>query len=429
MIVALVRPSGTRPGCRRRLLALWLVAGVAAGCGADAVDIPAQSVAAAPASTVADASTIPTTTITVASPDTTFAIEVRLLAEAHGITPEEARDVLIGQARQGDAYQRLWDLVDPELLVEGASFNMDLSRGDEFTIYVVDSDAVAVVTEKLEVAGFDLAKTTVEVYVDDEPSFLEEHLQREPYTQYEWLASPDPYLVGGWNLIESAGEPVAEPITVGFGTSAWGVLECNSDIGRYFTSADQTVQVDIDLDSAECGDATDRIDQHLARPIADSSGNFEVAFEDQTMIWTGSRGHALVWERDESEDPHEDAPAAALSAWLETPAPDMEGVWTLTLIGTEAPPASATLYVGVSTWDFDGLCNSLGGLYAMTADGIAAFAGSQTLMHCGNNPSMQLEEQFDAVLVPNDGLFEISVKSDTMTWTGVNDGILVWRRS
>lgn len=84
--------------------------------------------------------------------------------------------------------------------------------------------------------------------------------------------------------------------------------------------------------------------------------------------------------------------------------------------------------VGVSTWDLDGLCNALGGVYAMTANGIAAFAGTQTSMYCVNDPSMELEEQFDGVFVANRRLFAVSVEGDTMIWTGVDDGALVWRR-
>ncbi len=87
------------------------------------------------------------------------------------------------------------------------------------------------------------------------------------------------------------------------------------------------------------------------------------------------------------------------------------------------------LSLGVSTWNVDGLCNSLGGLYALTVDGTAAFAGTTTAMYCVNSPTMQAEEQIDAVIEPNRGLFEVSVDGDTMTWNGVTEGALVWRRT
>lgn len=411
----------------RTAVAVSLVAGVTIGCGEDQAYVRSASTIAESSTTVTQLSTVPTTVAP--STDTTIALDIQQLAQAHGMTPEEVSEMLAAQERQTQAYVKLSQLVNPGLLVESA-FNSDLSRGDEFTIYVVDSAAVAVVSEQLETAGFDLVKTTVEVYVDDGLTSLEEQLQEEPYREYEWLASPGPHIVGIWELTESRDEPVTEPIAVWFGTTEWGPLDCHTSTGRYLTSADQTVKIDIDLRAVECGDAADRIDRHLAGAITEGQGSFEVGFEDQTMTWTDAEGHALVWRLDQSEDFHETASASALSAWLKTPAPHMEGIWTLARIGANAPAAPGTLHIGVSTWDIDGLCNSLAGLFAITADGLAAFIGGQTAMHCGDHPSMELEFQIGDVFMPNRGLFMIAVDQDTMTWTGAKDGAtLEWHRS
>src|SRR5690606_37610618 len=112
---------------------------------------------------------------------------------------------------------------------------------------------------------------------------------------------------------------------VWFGTTEWGPLDCHTSTGRYLTSADQTVKIDIDLRAAECGDAADRIDRHLASAITEGQGSFEVGFEGQTMTWTEPEGHALVWRLHQSEDFRETASTSVLTAWLKTPTPDMEG--------------------------------------------------------------------------------------------------------
>lgn len=396
-----------------------------AGCGE-----PADSLGAV--ATTQGESIATTTSVgasAMSSTDSTFPIEVVQFAEASGLSPAEAAEILEGQRAQGEGYERLVGLVGEGLIVE-AAFDEDYARADELTVFVVDEEAVAVVEDRLIEAGLDSAKTKVEVAPEAQPDDPWDWLRIEPYVEHEWLDSPGPHILGAWRLVESNGVSPPVPVLAGFGTR-WGVEACSTWLGDVLTSADGRVTISVDYESLDCDDATETVEELIVDVIAENEGEFEVGSVGDTMTWTGSAGGGFVWQMDESIDrgPHVYPPnrPEALDAWAGSPAPEMEGVWHLLEVGAEDPAAPVSLHVGVSTIRFEGLCNDLEGLFALSADNQIGLNLHQTLVDCSDSTG-DVEAQLNEILGENGHLLGVSVEGDVMTWANQAEPQVIWSR-
>ena len=407
-----------------------------AACGGSA-ETPATETATTKTATTKTASTETASTETMPSvvpsstvgpPETTYPIEVVQIAEANGVTPKEAAAILHRQGEQYDALIRITDLVGQDVIA-GSAFHEDLRRADELTVFVVDEESVAVVRDRLVEAGLDPDKTAVEVAPEEEPDDPWDWLEREPHTGHDWLESPGPVILGAWTLVESNGvEPDAQ-LLAGFSSARWSLELCSSWLGRYLTSVEGNVTLTVDRENLQCEEAAD-VEQLLFRVLDDNEGEFAVAFEDDRMIWNGSASGSLVWQPDESIDrgtpPYPPDRSNVYEAWQQSPAPHMEGIWQLEEVGGEDPAAPVTLFVGVSTLGFEGQCNAMEGLFAVSSDSRLATNLYMTAAACGG-PTGEVEEQMGQVLRENDGL-QVSIEDETMIWAAESGAQMIWSR-
>lgn len=367
---------------------------------------------------------------TTGTPDTTFPIEVVAIAEANGVTPEEAAAILYGQAEQHDAFIRLADLVGEHVIV-GSAFNEEFRRADELTVFVVDEESVALVMDRIVEVGLDPEKTTVEVAPEEQPEDLWDWLENEPYAGYDWLESPGPHIGGAWLLVESNGVAPDVRFLAGFSSARWSLELCSSWLGRYLTSVEGNVTLTVDRENLQCDEAADTVDQLLLKVLDDNGGEFAVVFEDDRMIWNGSAGGSLVWQPDESIDGgtpgYPPDRSNVYEAWQESSAPSMEGTWRLVEVGGEDPAAPVSLFVGVSTLGFEGQCNAMEGLFAVSSDSRLATNLYRTAAACGG-PTQEVEEQMDEVLRESRTTLRVSVEDQTMTWETESGAQMIWSR-
>lgn len=361
--------------------------------------------------------------------DSTYPVEVVQFAEASGLSLAEAAEILEGQMSQNQGYERLLGLVGEGIIVE-AAFHEDYARADELTLFVVDEQAVALVEDRLAEAGLDPAKTTVEVAPETPPEDPFDWLDAEPFLGHDWLDSPGPHIWGAWQLVESNNASPQVPVLAGFGTR-WSVEACPTWLGDLLTTADGSVTVTVYDDSLDCGESTDTVEELIVDVVVESEGDFEVGFQNGVMTWTGAVGSDLVWQMDDSinSGPPVYPPnrSEALEAWSESPAPDMEGTWHLLQVGTEEPAAPVSLDIGVSTMGFDGLCNDLQGLFAISTDSQVAMSLASTDMAC-SDATGDVEAQLDQTLGENRYMLRVFVEDDVMTWSGQTGSQVVWSR-
>jgi hypothetical protein len=350
-------------------------------------------------------------------------------AEANGVSPEQASEKLRSQVLQGDALQQLYSLVGEGVIVS-AAFGDDFARADELTVFVADEESVALVEDRFTDAGLDPAKTTVEVAPEEQPDDPWDWLETEPYADHVWLDSPGPHIFGAWRLVGSNGAVQQVPLLAGFGTR-WSVEACSTWLGNVLTSAEGSVVLTVDSEKLDCGDATQTVEELVVGVIAENGGEFEVGFEDDRMTWRGSAATSLVWQMDESVDSgppvYPQNRSEAYETWAQSPAPEMEGIWHLQEVGNDDPAAPVSLFVGVSTVGFDGLCNDFEGLFAVSSEHQLGMNLYKTLMACPD-PSGDVEEQLDKVLSDSDAMLRVSVDDDVMTWSNETGRQMIWFR-
>jgi hypothetical protein len=364
------------------------------------------------------------------STDTTFPQEVVQFAEANGASLEEAAALLAGQIAQNEGLARLHGLVGEGMIV-GAAFG-EYPRSDELTVFVVDEEAVAIVEAHLAESGLDPARTFVEVAPEEPPYDPWNWLEGERYAGYEWLESPGPHLFGPWELVESNGV-VPEVAVLGGFWDRWSLEQCSSWVGRVLTSAEGSVTLTVDRADLECREATETVDRLLVGVIVESGGEFEVlANGEDRMVWEASTGDTLVWEQPEefaefAVPVYPENRAEIYETWARSPAPEMEGIWYLQEVGGEEPAAPVSINVGVSTIGFQGQCNEMDGMFAISTDHQLGMHLGRTQMQC-MGPTGEVEAQMDEVLWGNDELLRVSIEDYTMTWANQAGPQMIWSR-
>lgn len=411
---------------KRSLLGILAIL-FATGCG-DAAETPAPAPTSETTTTTTIGSVVgPSTT---RPPETTFPIEMVRIAEANGLPPEEAEAILHRQQQQGDALIRLHELVGEGVIVD-AAFHEDFRRADELTVFVVDEQAVAMVGDRIIEAGLDPAKTTVEVAPEQQPEGPWDWLKSEPYARHDWHGSPGPHIFGAWQLVESNDVPPEIPLVAAFVPARWSLEPCSVWMGRSFSSAKGNVTLTVDRENLHCEDATDTVEQVLLKVIEDNGGEFAISFEEERMMWAGSVGDDVVWQLDESingwASGYPPQRSKVYDAWRQSPGPAMEGIWQLQEVGGKDPTAPVSLFVGVSTLGFEGQCNAMEGLFALSSDHRLATNLYRTAMGCGD-PTEEVEEQIHRVLSQHRATLQVSVEGETMIWGSDTGPQMIWSR-
>jgi heat shock protein HslJ len=377
--------------------------------------------------------TLPTTTqppaeapTTDANTSDTVSIEAEKFAEASGLTPEEAEEMLLAQAAGVDALVRLSALLGDDL-VEGA-FSPDMRRADEVTLYVVDEAAVEKTLNLLGEVGLDPDKTTVEVATPQPPESVWDWQDEEPYSAYEWLEYPGPMIGGPWHLVSTDGDPAPTDLTVGLGARVWGTDACT--LGDY-ALATLTATLTISIDTSDCPSDLELLDPVLSA-IRASQGRFQVSVDASHLIWTGSKGASLTWQRPDFEDEFGEIPTIAddssstYTSWAASLGPEVEGTWDLDRVGGETPAAPVTLDMNGSLWQINGTCNRISGVYGITTDEKLGLTGSSTQVLCMGR-EQTVEDQIENAF-PDPMVLDVSFDDEIMIWAG-SDGSLFWHRA
>jgi hypothetical protein len=76
---------------------------------------------------------------------------------------------------------------------------------------------------------------------------------------------------------------------------------------------------------------------------------------------------------------------------------------------------------------FDGLCNDLQGLFAISTDSQLAMSLASTAMACFDATG-DVETQLDQTLGENGHMLRVSVEDDLMTWSSQAGPQVVWSR-